>query len=107
LTIHFLIWIISMIGKAPFFPVSEKFSYFFLNIFSHDSLMTDVIRHWTIKIGTSRLVLPIEKLVLPNGTSKVFEESSTIEFIRRQVINEMGRDVENIITEYDLGILVH
>ncbi|KAG0005853.1 hypothetical protein BGZ80_011465 [Entomortierella chlamydospora] len=52
--------------------------------------------------STSRLVLPIEKIVLPDGTVKVFEESPTIELIRRGVLKECRTRVEYLITENDV-----
>ncbi|KAF8967228.1 hypothetical protein BGZ46_000196 [Entomortierella lignicola] len=52
--------------------------------------------------STSRLVLPIEKIVLPDGSIKVFEESPTIELIRRQVLKECQRRIENLISEQDI-----
>jgi hypothetical protein len=53
-------------------------------------------------IGTSRLVLPIEKLVLQDGTVKTFEESPLIELIRREVLQECVRRVENLINDQEL-----
>ncbi|KAF9352333.1 hypothetical protein BGX26_009838 [Mortierella sp. AD094] len=52
--------------------------------------------------STSRLVLPIEKIVLPDGSVKVFEESPTIELIRREVLKECRKRVEYLITEQDV-----
>ncbi|KAF9962589.1 hypothetical protein BGZ72_000009 [Mortierella alpina] len=50
----------------------------------------------------SRLVLPIEKLILPAGDIKKFEPSSTIEFIRDRVQKECLNRVENLLSESDL-----
>ncbi|KAI1311601.1 Sulfhydryl oxidase 1 [Mortierella claussenii] len=51
--------------------------------------------------STSRLVLPIEKLVLPDGSVKEFAESPTIELIRDRVLQECRRRVENLISEQE------
>ncbi|KAF9916333.1 hypothetical protein BX616_004033 [Lobosporangium transversale] len=52
--------------------------------------------------STSRLVLPIEKLVLPSGSVKQFGESPTIDLIRNQVLNECRKRVEKLISEKDI-----
>ncbi|KAG0072673.1 hypothetical protein BGZ90_011841 [Linnemannia elongata] len=52
--------------------------------------------------STSRLVLPIEKLVMPDGNVKGFEPSPTIELIRREVLEECRRRVEPILTKEDI-----
>ncbi|KAF9937580.1 hypothetical protein BGZ67_001091 [Mortierella alpina] len=52
--------------------------------------------------GMSRLVLPIEKLILPGGRIKQFESSSTIEFIRDRVQKECHNRIENLLNESDL-----
>ncbi|KAG0286828.1 hypothetical protein BGZ96_009118 [Linnemannia gamsii] len=52
--------------------------------------------------STTRLVLPIEKLVMPDGSVKVFQPSPTIELIRREVLNECRKRVEPLLTEEDL-----
>ncbi|KAF9983847.1 hypothetical protein BGZ75_004582 [Mortierella antarctica] len=52
--------------------------------------------------GMSRLVLPIEKLILPGGRIKQFESSSTIEFIRDRVQKECHNRIENLLNEGDL-----
>lgn len=52
--------------------------------------------------GTSRLILPIEKLVLPDGSVKEFGESPTIELIRNKVRKECEKRVENLLTPQDL-----
>ncbi|KAF9285121.1 hypothetical protein BGZ68_004136 [Mortierella alpina] len=50
----------------------------------------------------SRLVLPIEKMILPGGLIKQFEPSSTIEFIRDTVQKECHKRVEYLLSESDL-----
>ena len=50
----------------------------------------------------SRLVLPIEKLILPSGRIKEFESSPTIESIRDGVKKECQNRVENLLSESDL-----
>ncbi|KAG0199050.1 hypothetical protein BGX28_007611 [Mortierella sp. GBA30] len=50
----------------------------------------------------SRLVLPIEKLILPDGFVKHFEMSPTIELIRDRVQKDCLKRVENLLTEQDL-----
>ncbi|KAF9951491.1 hypothetical protein BGZ70_000952 [Mortierella alpina] len=50
----------------------------------------------------SRLVLPIEKLILPGGRIKQFESSPTIESIRDSVEKECQNRVENLLSESDL-----
>ncbi|KAF9938594.1 hypothetical protein BGZ65_012579 [Modicella reniformis] len=52
--------------------------------------------------STSRLLLPIEKLVLQDGSIKTFGDSPTIELIRREVLKECHKRVENLILEQDL-----
>ncbi|KAF9585205.1 hypothetical protein BGW38_003425 [Lunasporangiospora selenospora] len=52
--------------------------------------------------STSRLVLPIEKWVLPDGSVKEFPESPTIELIRREVLKECQRRVERLLTTEEL-----
>ncbi|KAG0263018.1 hypothetical protein BG011_009415 [Mortierella polycephala] len=52
--------------------------------------------------STSRLILPIEKLVLPDGSVKEFGESPTIELIRNKVRKECEKRVENLLTPQDL-----
>ncbi|KAF8923830.1 hypothetical protein BGZ58_002472 [Dissophora ornata] len=52
--------------------------------------------------STSRLVFPIEKLVLPDGSIKEFGECSTIDLIRREVLKECHKRVENLISEDDI-----
>ncbi|KAG0280809.1 hypothetical protein BGZ95_008601 [Linnemannia exigua] len=52
--------------------------------------------------STSRLILPIEKLVMPDGSVKEFQPSPTIELIRREVLNECRKGVELLLTEDDL-----
>lgn len=52
--------------------------------------------------STSRLVLPIEKLVLQDGAVKTFEESPLIELIRREVLQECIKRVENMINDQEL-----
>ncbi|KAF9149988.1 hypothetical protein BG015_008195 [Linnemannia schmuckeri] len=52
--------------------------------------------------STSRLVLPIEKLVMPDGSVKVFAPSPTIELIRREVLKECRERVEPILTKEDI-----
>ncbi|KAG0376813.1 hypothetical protein BGX24_007183 [Mortierella sp. AD032] len=52
--------------------------------------------------STSRLVLPIEKLVMPDGSVKEFKPSPTIELIRREVLKECRKRVEPLLTEEDL-----
>ncbi|KAF8936346.1 hypothetical protein BGZ47_009547 [Haplosporangium gracile] len=52
--------------------------------------------------STSRLVLPIEKLVMPDGSVKAFAPSPTIELIRREVLEECRERVEPILTKEDI-----
>ncbi|KAF9902914.1 hypothetical protein EC991_004386 [Linnemannia zychae] len=52
--------------------------------------------------STSRLVLPIEKLVMPDGSVKEFKPSPTVELIRHEVLNECRKRVEPLLTEQDL-----
>ncbi|KAF9184115.1 hypothetical protein BGZ51_003553 [Haplosporangium sp. Z 767] len=52
--------------------------------------------------STSRLILPIEKLVLPDRSVKEFGESPTIELIRNKVRKECEKRVENLLTPQDL-----
>ncbi|KAF9318526.1 hypothetical protein BG003_011070 [Podila horticola] len=52
--------------------------------------------------STSRLVLPIDTMVLPDGSKKQFGESSTLDFIRGQVLKECQKRVENLLSEEDL-----
>ncbi|KAG9063142.1 hypothetical protein KI688_004742 [Linnemannia hyalina] len=52
--------------------------------------------------STSRLVLPIEKLVMPDGNVKEFEPSPTIELIRREVLKECRKRVEPLLTKEDI-----
>ncbi|KAF9120456.1 hypothetical protein BGW39_011366 [Mortierella sp. 14UC] len=52
--------------------------------------------------STSRLVLPIEKLVMPDGSVKEFKPSPTIELIRREVLRECRKRIEPLLTEQDL-----
>jgi hypothetical protein len=54
------------------------------------------------EIGTSRLVLPIETIVLPDGSKKTFENSPAIELIRSQVLQECQRRVEALLTAQEL-----
>lgn len=54
------------------------------------------------KIGTSRLVLPIETIVLPDGSEKIFGESLAIDLIRSHVLQECQRRVEALLTAQDL-----
>ncbi|KAF9369349.1 hypothetical protein CPB97_003665 [Podila verticillata] len=52
--------------------------------------------------STSRLVLPIESIVLPDGSTKQFGESATLELIRGQVFKECRKRVENLLSEEEL-----
>ncbi|KAF9276829.1 hypothetical protein BGZ68_009713 [Mortierella alpina] len=52
--------------------------------------------------STSRLVLPIETIVLPNGSEKVFGESKVIDLIRTLVLQECKKRVEAILTGDDI-----
>ncbi|KAF9127285.1 hypothetical protein BGW39_005979 [Mortierella sp. 14UC] len=52
--------------------------------------------------STSRLALPIETLVLPDGSEKKFPESPSIERIRSLVLQECQRRVEPLLTVQDL-----
>ncbi|KAF9096774.1 hypothetical protein BGX23_010462 [Mortierella sp. AD031] len=52
--------------------------------------------------STSRLVLPIDKLVMPDGSVKEFKPSPTIELIRREVLKECRKRVENLLDESDM-----
>ncbi|KAG0347887.1 hypothetical protein BGZ54_004778 [Gamsiella multidivaricata] len=52
--------------------------------------------------STSRLVLPIQRLVLPDGSIKEFRKSPAIELIRDEVLKECQKRVENVLSEQDL-----
>ncbi|KAG0021236.1 hypothetical protein BGZ81_009033 [Podila clonocystis] len=52
--------------------------------------------------STSRLVLPIETIVLPDGSMKQFGESTTLELIRGQVLKECHKRAENLLSEEEL-----
>ncbi|KAF9923798.1 Sulfhydryl oxidase 1 [Linnemannia zychae] len=52
--------------------------------------------------STSRLVLPIETMVLPGGSEKQFQESPVIELIRSCVFQECQKRVEILLTVHDL-----
>ncbi|KAF9099565.1 hypothetical protein BGX23_001207 [Mortierella sp. AD031] len=52
--------------------------------------------------STSRLVLPIETMVLPDRSEKKFEESPALELIRSNVLQECKGRVEAILTGKDL-----
>ncbi|KAG0325763.1 hypothetical protein BGZ99_000208 [Dissophora globulifera] len=54
--------------------------------------------------STSRLVLPIDKLVLADGSVKEFTESPTLELIRREVLKECQRHVENLLLAQDVKL---
>lgn len=54
------------------------------------------------EIGTSRLVLPIGTIVLPDGSKKTFDKSPAIESIRSHVLQECQRRVEPLLTVQDL-----
>ncbi|KAG0296640.1 Chitin synthase, class 1 [Linnemannia gamsii] len=52
--------------------------------------------------STSRLVLPIGTIVLPDGVKKTFDKSPAIELIRSYVLQECQRRVEPLLTVQDL-----
>ncbi|KAF9954819.1 hypothetical protein BGZ70_010444 [Mortierella alpina] len=52
--------------------------------------------------STSRLVLPIKTIVLPDGSEKTFGESKVIDLIRTLVLQECKRRVEAILTDDDI-----
>ncbi|KAG9070095.1 hypothetical protein KI688_009426 [Linnemannia hyalina] len=62
------------------------------------------IDHWegAFITSTSRLVLPIETIILPDGSEKKFGESPAIELIRFHVLQECQRRVEALLTAQDL-----
>ncbi|KAK3835904.1 MAG: aminotransferase [Linnemannia elongata] len=62
------------------------------------------IDHWegAFITSTSRLVLPIETIILPDGSEKQFGESPAIELIRSHVLQECQRRVEPLLTAQDL-----
>ncbi|KAF8948706.1 Chitin synthase, class 1 [Haplosporangium gracile] len=61
------------------------------------------IDHWegAFITSTSRFVLPIETIVLPDGSEKKFDESPVIELIRSHVFQECQRRVEALLTAQD------
>ncbi|KAG0205921.1 hypothetical protein BGX28_002563 [Mortierella sp. GBA30] len=52
--------------------------------------------------STSRLVLPIETIVLPDGSGRQFGESKTIDLIRSLVLQECTKRVEALLTAEDI-----
>ncbi|KAG0263548.1 hypothetical protein BG011_008612 [Mortierella polycephala] len=52
--------------------------------------------------STSRLVLPIKTMVLPDGSQKSFGESETIELIRTLVLQECKKRVETLLTAQEI-----
>jgi branched-subunit amino acid aminotransferase/4-amino-4-deoxychorismate lyase len=47
--------------------------------------------------STSRLILPIETIVLPDGAEVHFQESDTIDRIRTRVLEECKKRVEQLL----------
>ncbi|KAF9188474.1 hypothetical protein BGZ51_000563 [Haplosporangium sp. Z 767] len=52
--------------------------------------------------STSRLVLPIKTMVLPDGSQKEFGESETIKLIRTLVFQECKKRVETLLSDQEI-----